>query len=179
MTKKQTIKNALAAAILILSAGTAAAATAQANIVKELEPYTAPLSKPANPGEMVFMPDGKQYVELSGDFKRLILRDVRTGNESGVLFDVANARETTLPSVEGFALSPDASKILLWRNSSPVYRRSFKAEYYVYANNIKYGEPPLGTFFVPDSPHLPVVKEPYRYFLYFAHCLIMVHHPHS
>lgn len=152
MTKKQTIKNALAAAILILSAGTAAAATAQANIVKELEPYTAPLSKPANPGEMVFMPDGKQYVELSGDFKRLILRDVRTGNESGVLFDVANARETTLPSVEGFALSPDASKILLWRNSSPVYRRSFKAEYYVYEVRSRLLRPLSKTHDLQQSP---------------------------
>jgi len=79
------------------------------------------------------MPDGKNTAELSADGRKIILRDVRSGQPvDDILFDVARARETAIPDIEGFILSPDASKILVWRNSEPVYRRSFTAEYYVY-----------------------------------------------
>ena len=44
---------------------------------------------------------------------------------------------------------------------------------------IKHREPPLCTLFVPNSPHFAVVKESYRYFLYLAHCLIIVYNSMS
>lgn len=99
--------------------------------VRDLAPYCYPDNAPASVS-LVFMPDGKSYVERSDDGRRLVVKDIATGKESDVLFDLDRTRETVLPDFEGFTLSPDASKLLVWRNSRPVYRRSFTAEYYVY-----------------------------------------------
>lgn len=100
--------------------------------VTALEDYTFPGKTPAALPATVFMPDGSKLAELSADGKKITLRDPRTGEAGEVIFDVARARETAIPDIEGFILSPDASKIIVWRNSEPVYRRSFTAEYYVY-----------------------------------------------
>ena len=99
--------------------------------VGELAPYCAPASRPASP-DIEFMPDGKSYVERSDDGKKLLVKDINSGKELSVLFDVTHTRETELPDFEGFILSPDASKIMVWRDSKPVYRRSSTAQYYVY-----------------------------------------------
>ncbi len=99
--------------------------------IQALAAYTAPQTTPAR-CTLTFMPDGKQSVERSADGKKLILKDIATGKETGELFDLGHTRETVLTDFEGFKLSPDASKILVWRNSSPIYRRSFSAQYYVY-----------------------------------------------
>lgn len=99
--------------------------------VSDLSAYCAPASTPAS-ASVVFMPDGKSYVERSDDGRRLVIKDIDSGKEGETLFDITHTRETVLPDFEGFTLSPDASKILVWRNSEAVYRRSTTAEYYVY-----------------------------------------------
>lgn len=44
-----------------------------------------------------------------------------------------------------------------------------------YADNVKYREPSLCSRLVPYGSHFAVVKESYRYFLYFAHGLNIVY----
>ncbi|MCM1067463.1 MAG: S9 family peptidase [Muribaculaceae bacterium] len=119
--------------ILLSAASTASAAVGamRSSAVGELAPYCAPANTPAK-ADIVFMPDGKQYVERSEDGRKLIVKDIATGKETATLFDVDYTRETTLPDFEGFIISPDASKVMLWRDSKPVYRRSATAAYYVY-----------------------------------------------
>lgn len=99
--------------------------------VSELGAYSYPANVPAK-AAISFMPDGKSYVERSADGRKLIVKDIATGKDGETLFDVGYTRETTLPDFEGFILSPDASKIIVWRDSKPVYRRSTTARYYVY-----------------------------------------------
>jgi len=99
--------------------------------VNELAPYCYPANRPAS-ASVVFMPDGLSYVERSDDGKRLVVKDAASGKENNVLFNLEHTRETTLDSFEGFIISPDATKVMVWRNSEPVYRRSTTAEYYVY-----------------------------------------------
>ncbi len=65
-----------------------------------------------------------QYVERSADGKRLVVKEISSGEESSVLFDITHTRETVLPDFEDFILSPDASKILISRDSRSIYRRS-------------------------------------------------------
>ena len=48
------------------------------------------------------------------------------------MVDLANTRENTIENIEGFELSPDGSKVLLWRDVRPIYRHSYTASYYVY-----------------------------------------------
>lgn len=101
------------------------------NAVGELAPYCAPASTPAST-DIVFMPDGTSCLERSDDGKRLVVKEIANGAERNVLFDVTHTRETVLPDFEGFIVSPDASKILVWRNSEQIYRHSSTAQYYVY-----------------------------------------------
>lgn len=103
----------------------------RSRVVSEIAKYVYPDNRPASV-DMVFMPDGVNFVKASDDGKRLVVCKISDGSEVETLLDLERTRETTLADFEGFSLSPDASKVLLWRNSEPVYRRSSLAEYYVY-----------------------------------------------
>jgi dipeptidyl-peptidase-4 len=108
-------------------------ATAQVNpLVSEIAPYVYPQNRPSAPKAMTYMPDGASYLELSSDGKQIVRYDVKTGKQLDVFFDVARARESAIADIEGFTLSDDASKVLVWRNTKEIYRHSFTAEYYVY-----------------------------------------------
>ena len=119
------------AATALLLVGADASALKRSTAVSELGAYTAPQSTPASVS-VVFMPDGVNTVEQTSDCKRLVLRDIASGKEGETLFDVTHTRETTIPDFEGFTVSPDGSKVMVWRNTKMIYRRSFDAEYYVY-----------------------------------------------
>ena len=123
----------LAAALLLSSSVSAHGAIGglRNSAVGELAAYCAPQSSTNHPS-LVFMPDGQSYLVRSDDGRSLIVKDIATGKDINTLFDVTHTRETTLPDFEGFILSPDASKIMVWRNSESIYRRSSTAEYYVY-----------------------------------------------
>jgi dipeptidyl-peptidase-4 len=101
-------------------------------LVNDIAPYVYPQNRQSAPKAMTYMPDGVTYLELSSDGKTIVRYDIKTGKQTEVFFDVANARETKLSSIEGFTLSPDASKIMVWVNRQDIYRRSYTAEYYVY-----------------------------------------------
>lgn len=124
--------NIILAGILLMACGVAQGAVPMRNAaVSELAPYCYPDNSPAT-ADVTFMPDGKSYVQRSDDGRKLIVKDIATGKEAETLFDVGYTRENTIPDFEGFIISPDARKVLVWRNSEPVYRRSKTAEYYVY-----------------------------------------------
>ncbi|MDE6311514.1 MAG: DPP IV N-terminal domain-containing protein [Muribaculaceae bacterium] len=118
--------------ISLAAAAFAAPATSSRTLVSELEKYTAPASTPDKPAQYTYMPDGNSVAMLSDDCRKIQLSDIESGKPGDVLFDVANTREAQLASIEGFTLSPDGSKILVWTDSKPVYRRSSVARYYVY-----------------------------------------------
>ena len=121
--------------ILLLAAALAAFCGADAyaaSPVSDIAPYVYPANRPAEPDGFTYMPDGATYLRLSDDNRRIEAYDTKTGKRLDDYFDVANARETSLASIEGFTLSADASKIMVWRDSKPIYRRSTTAEYYVY-----------------------------------------------
>ena len=97
-----------------------------------IEKYTGRERSPRYPARFNYLPDGKAYVQLSADGTKLVKFDTRTGNEIETVLDLTHTRETTLKSIEGYQVSDRGDKILVWRNSRPIYRRSFDAEYYVY-----------------------------------------------
>ena len=103
-----------------------------AKLVREMETYLSLRSKIKTPQHFTYMPDNTQYAMLSADGKVIETYDIRTGKRTGELLDLNNTRETTLQTMSGFIISPDASKVLVYRNVKPVYRRSFSAQYYVY-----------------------------------------------
>ncbi len=102
--------------------------------------------------------DGESYSQLSADGRRIIRSSFKTGQETGVLFDLSKARGAAkLERIDGYIMSPDEKKILLRTNTTPVYRRTTQAVYYIYdVANRKYeplseGGPQMSPLFSPDG----------------------------
>lgn len=100
--------------------------------VDDIAPYVYPRNNPEKAPGVQQMLDANTYLTLSDDGKAVEQRDVRTGKVTGTLVDLTTTRETQIQDAEGFEISPDGSKVLLWRDVRPIYRRSFTASYYVY-----------------------------------------------
>lgn len=122
---------AAALAVMLAVPAFGAIGAMRSKVVSELADYTGSAVSALSPS-LRFMPDGQSYVDRSADGKKLTVKDIASGKELSTLFDVADTRETEIPDFEGFIVSPDARRVIVWRNSEPVYRRSFTAEYYVY-----------------------------------------------
>ena len=76
--------------------------------------------------------DGVHYYAATNGNTRIVKCEYRTGHEVDTLFDVKTARECDLKSFDGFSLSPDEKHLLIYADSEPIYRRSFKANYYTF-----------------------------------------------
>lgn len=76
--------------------------------------------------------DGIHYVAANSDNTRIEKHEYRTGKVVATLFDVATARECNIESFDGYALSDDEKRLLIYTDTEPVYRRSFKASYYTF-----------------------------------------------
>lgn len=124
------LRSALGAALIIVSG----ALTASAGVTDyaDIDKYVGSASYPKSPAQFSFMADGNFYLQLSSDRKKVVKYETKSGKEVEVMFDVDRAREITLPDIQGFTVSPDGSKIMVWRDVQMIYRRSFTASYYVY-----------------------------------------------
>lgn len=77
-------------------------------------------------------PDGEYYYQANAARTQIIKYEYKTGNVVGVIFDTKTARESTLDSFQGFIVSPDEKRILVYNDSEQIYRHSFKAVLYNY-----------------------------------------------
>lgn len=100
--------------------------------LEELAKYVYPQNRVVAPGQVTYMPDGKSYWALADGGTRIVEYDTRTGDEIKTVLDVSKTRDNKVKSIENFTVSPNASQILIYEASQPVYRRSFTAKYYVY-----------------------------------------------
>lgn len=110
----------------------AAAAGARSPYVSGIANYVYPENAPDSPSDYVFMADGQSYLKLAADHRSIVRYETKTGKELEKFVDLTNTRETVIEDMDGFILSPDQKKVLVYRNRKPIYRRSFNAEYYVY-----------------------------------------------
>lgn len=76
--------------------------------------------------------DGESYSQLV-DGKRIVVSSFKTGEQTGVLFDVDNTKgKIKLSRIDGYTLSPDQRNILLRTQTRGIYRHSTTAVYYIY-----------------------------------------------
>lgn len=116
-------------------------------------------------GDVYPLNDGESFARLSSDGKRVVKYSFKTGQETGTLFDVATARGADLKRIDGFILSPTENRMLVGTGTERVYRRSKKAEYYIFSfqnnkleplsKNGKQQEP----LFSPDGEQVAFVRE--------------------
>lgn len=118
--------------IIILSALSVTSAVAAVNVDRAMAPYVYPGNTPDAPAQTVFAADGATYLAWQPEQRAINRFDTKTGSLIETVMDLNSTRENKLKSIDGFTLSPDGSKILVYTGRTPIYRRSFKASYYVY-----------------------------------------------
>lgn len=131
------IKNQIKAAGLALTAAAALITTSETNAgakvdVEGIAKYVYPGNIAETPRSFTYLPDGESYLLLSDDGKSIEQFETATGKLIGKIFDATHTRENSVDAVKDFVLSPDGSKLLLYTEKHPVYRRSFKADWYVF-----------------------------------------------
>lgn len=90
-------------------------------------------SAPKGVKEMRPMADGVSYCAISDDGRSIEVYSYKTGKKVSVLFSLDNIKgNVKITDFDGYQLSANEKKILLWNDSEQIYRHSFTARYYVY-----------------------------------------------
>lgn len=105
-----------------------------------------------------------QYASVSGDGKQIVCYSFKTGKQTAVLFDL-NTVEAPFDAMSGYSISPDGKQLLIYAHARAVYRRSFKAEYFIYniaqkrLTKLSEGDNQQVATWSPDSRHVAFVKD--------------------
>jgi dipeptidyl-peptidase-4 len=119
-------------ALIALAGNNANAAVKLSSAVDDIAPYVSPNNSYSRPAQFTYLPNGTEYALLSNDRRSIETYDIKTGKKTGVLVDLSNVREQQMSDIRGFIVSPNGGKVILYRDTKSIYRRSFTAEYYVY-----------------------------------------------
>jgi len=76
--------------------------------------------------------DGESYAQISSDGGKIVKYSFKTGQQTGVLFDVDNTQGERIGRFDGYIMSPDGKRMLIQTQTERVYRRSFRAVFYIY-----------------------------------------------
>ena len=88
---------------------------------------------PASVKDMRPMADGESFAALSDDGRSIDVFDYKSGRKVKTLFAIDAVKgDLKIDSFDGYNISDNEKKILLWNNSNKIYRYSFTADYYVY-----------------------------------------------
>lgn len=122
-------------------------------------------NKPQTVGTIVSTVDGENYLKLDVLGSKIEKINFKTGTVVETVFDSSTARNCNIKKWDGFIVSDDETKILLYTNSEKIYRNSFKADYYVFEikrNNLKSlstnGAQEVATF-SPDGRMVAFVRD--------------------
>ena len=106
-----------------------------------------------------------QYASISADGKRIEEYSFRTGKRTAVLFDVDNTQGEKITAFDGYIMSPDGTRMLISTKRQPVYRRSYKAEFYIYTiksrklEKLSDGGPQQCPIWSPDGLQVAFVRD--------------------
>ena len=104
------------------------------------------------------------YASISQDGKQIVSYSFKTGKQVAVLFDLANVK-ASFESIDGYVMSPNGKRLLVITNRKAIYRRSFKAEYFIYdidkkkLQKLSDGENQQVATWSPDSRRIAFVKD--------------------
>ena len=79
---------------------------------------------------MVSSADGLHYYQADPMNTAVVKYSYATGDAVDTLFNARTARECPFDTFEGFLVSPDEYRVLVYREREQIYRHSFKATYY-------------------------------------------------
>ena len=73
-----------------------------------------------------------QYAQISQDGTQIVQYSFKTGTKTGVLFDINNTQGEKIDGFDGYMMAPDGKHMLIRTKTQMIYRRSYKAEFYIY-----------------------------------------------
>ena len=85
---------------------------------------------PRGVAAMVSSHDGSHYYRADAGRTAVIKFAYATGEAVDTLFSTLTARECTFDTFQGFLVSADENRVLLYRDREQIYRHSFRADYY-------------------------------------------------
>jgi dipeptidyl-peptidase-4 len=77
------------------------------------------------------MKDGLHYTVLEAGGQKVVKYAYASKKQVAVLVDIPELKNTTIESIQDYEFSGDETKMLVFTNRQSIYRRSFKADYYV------------------------------------------------
>ena len=128
-----------------------------------LTDITAGKFKAKAPEEMTPLADGERYAQLRGN--DLFAYSYKTGQVTDTLFEYARAKGNKPAKIEGYVLSPSDRYVLVYGNSEKIYRRSFRADYYIYDRKrheiraLSDTMPVMQPVFSPDGKYIAFARE--------------------
>ncbi len=98
------------------------------------EDYCDPaVNAPATVKDMRPLADGQTFAAVSDDGRSIEVFSYRTGEKTSTLFSLDGVKgDVRIDGFDGYEVSDNGKKILLWTNTKKIYRNSFWADYYVY-----------------------------------------------
>ncbi len=118
--------------LTVLACGITGLAARQTVDVNALSEYVYPNNGSAS-AALNFMPDGLTYLQLSADGKTIGQYDVATGKLTATVLDVSKTRgDRKLDRIAAYTISPDGSLLLVYQDKEQIYRRTFRAEYFIF-----------------------------------------------
>lgn len=91
------------------------------------------VNQPAGIREMRPLSDGKSYSAVSKDGRSIDIYSYATGKKTGTLFSLDAVKgDLKIDYFDGYQVSDNGRKIMLWNEKKGIWRYSFTAEYYVY-----------------------------------------------
>ena len=108
--------------------------------------------------------DGERYAQMDGH--QITAHSFRTGEQTDVLFDVANTKgDVHIASFSDYIMSPDEKTILIQTDRHAIYRHSATATYYIYnvrnrtLEPLSNGGPQEVPAFSPDGTMIAFVRQ--------------------
>lgn len=112
---------------------------------------------------MTPMQDGEHYLTQSGGC--VIMHSFKNATEADTIFNCRTVRGDRLDNIDGYILSPKEDKLLVWRGSNRLFRRSFTANYYIVSIKngtmvpLSAGGPQQAPHFSPDGNVIGFARE--------------------
>lgn len=126
---------------LALAAGVSGSARAGNKQIELKEITDGAFRQSTDVGEIRSLPDGEHYTAMNKARNMIVKYSYRTGQPVDTLFNTQTARECTFDTFDGYTINSTGYRILVWRETEPIYRRSWKARVYDYDVRRNYVKP--------------------------------------